>query len=104
MADLVLYGEAWLLPDPLEGRGAFGLNGNLDVGAWTLEAAYLPLGGSSLKGDADSGVGAQLLKKHQAGALAPRPALLGQFAWPLGEAGDMSISLLSSTFLDPDAV
>jgi hypothetical protein len=47
VADLILYGEAWLLPDSLEGRGALGLSGNLDAGAWTLEAAYLPPGEST---------------------------------------------------------
>ena len=104
VADLVLYGEAWLLPDSLEGRGALGLSGNLNAGAWTLEAAYLPPGESNLKGDANSGVVPQQLKAHQVAALAPRPALLGQLAWPLGEAGEMSVSLLGSTFLDPDAV
>lgn len=104
VADLVLYGEAWLLTDPLEGRGALGLNGNLDAGTWTLEAAYLPPGESNLKGDVDAEVGEQQLKGYQADALAPRPALLSQVAWPFGEAGDMSVLLFGSAFLDPDAV
>ncbi|WMT57152.1 hypothetical protein [Truepera radiovictrix] len=36
----VLYGEAWLLTQPLEARGALGASGYLGARLWTLEAAY----------------------------------------------------------------
>lgn len=104
IADLVLYGEAWLLTDPLEGRGGLGLSGNLDAGAWTLEAAYFPPGASNLKGDTDAEVGTQQASAYRTDALIPRPALLGQLAWPLGDAGDTSVLLFGSVFLDADAV
>lgn len=104
VAELVLYGEAWLLTNPFEGRGALGLSGNLDAAAWTLEAAYLPPGEGNLKNDAEAEVGAQQADAGQTDPLEPRPALLGQLAWPLGDAGDMSVSLFGSMFLDPDAV
>jgi hypothetical protein len=101
VGDLVLYGEAWLLTDPLEGRGALGLNGYLDVLSWTLEAAYLSPGEGALKDDPDAepGVAAlQVLNQE------PRPALLAQLALPLGEAGDMSLSASGGAFFDADAV
>ncbi len=46
VAGLVLYGEGWLLLNPLETRYALGLSGSLDEGLWTLEGGYattLPL-------------------------------------------------------------
>ena len=49
IVDLVLYGEAWLLTNPLDGRSAVELSGYLDTGSWTLEAAHLPPGDESLK-------------------------------------------------------
>lgn len=104
VGDLVLYGEAWLLTDPLEGRGAAGVSGYLDAGSWTLEAAYLPPGDSSLKDNPDADTGTQRLAAAQVFSVAPRPALLGQLAWPLGDAGDRSVALFGGTFFDPDAV
>ncbi len=102
VAELVLYGEAWLLSDPLGGRGAVGLSGYLDVGTWTLEAAYLSPGEASLKDDSDAET--QRLSPAQADPSGARPAVLGQIAWPLGEAGDRSVSFFGGTFFDPDAV
>lgn len=104
VADLVLYGEAWLLTEPLEGRGAVGLSGNLDTGSWTLEAAYLPPGEGTLKDDPDAEIAAQQVSTDRTGSPDPRPALLGQLAWPLGDAGDMSLTLFGSALLDLDAV
>lgn len=40
LGDTVLYGEAWLLTNPLEARGALGASGYLGDRLWTLEAAY----------------------------------------------------------------
>lgn len=102
VAELVLYGEAWLLTDPLDGRGAVGLSGYLDAGSWTLEAAYLSPGEASLKDDPDAEP--QRLSAAQADPSGTRPAVLGQLAWPLGDAGDSSVSFFGSTFFDPDAV
>ena len=69
---------------------------------WTLEAAYLSPGEANLKDEPDAGP--QRLGPAQAASPAARPALLGQVAWPLGDAGDSSVSVFSSTFFDPDAV
>ena len=101
VADVVVYGEAWLLSDSssanLSGRGALGLNGNLTSGTWTLEAAYLTPGDASLKDD-DVAPAQALL------AVNPRPAVLGQVALPLGDEGDKLLSLTGNAFFDPDAV
>lgn len=40
LGETVLYGEAWLLTNPLEARGALGASGYLGDRLWTLEAAY----------------------------------------------------------------
>ena len=102
VSDVVVYGEAWLLTDSsftdFSGRGALGLNGNLATGTWTLEAAYLTPSNTSLKDD-DDVAPAQLSPTAD-----PRPAVLGQVALPLGDEGDMSLSLTGNTFFDPDAV
>lgn len=42
VGDIVLYGESWLLTDPLEARAALGANGFVGDGSWTLEASYAP--------------------------------------------------------------
>ncbi len=98
VGSVVIYGEAWLLTDPLEGRGALGLNGNLLNGTWTLEAAYLTPGETSLKDD-DNVSPAQL-----SSAVDPRPGVLGQVTLPLGDEGDTNLSLNIDAFFDPDAV
>ena len=41
--DLVVYGEGWLLTDPIKARGALGVTGYLGDRLWTLEGAYAPL-------------------------------------------------------------
>lgn len=104
VADLVLYGEVWLLTDPVEGRGAVGLSGNLHTGSWTLEAAYFSPGERNLKDDSDAEIAARQVDMGQTGFTDPRPILLGQLAWPLGDAGDMSLTLFGNAALDPDAV
>ncbi len=102
VSDVVVYGEAWLLVDAgfndVSGRGALGLNGNLATGTWTLEAAYLAPGLTSLKDDDD-------FSPSQLSSTAdPRPAVLGQVTLPLGDEGDMSLSLTGNAFFDPDAL
>lgn len=102
VSDVVVYGEVWLLTDPeftnLSGRGALGLNGTLERGTWTLEAAYLTPGETSLKDDDD------LDPAQLSPAVKPRPAVLGQVALPLGDEGAMSLSLTGNAFFDADAV
>ena len=99
---VVVYGEAWLLSDAeftnVSARGALGFNGNLATGTWTLEAAYLAPGLTSLKDDDD------LTPAQLSSAVKPRPAVLGQIALPLGDEGDMSLSLTGNAFFDPDAL
>lgn len=101
VGDLVLYGEAWLLSSSfaeVSGRGAFGLNGNLKLGTWTLEAAYLTPGNASVK-DA-----AEVSPAQAAPTAEPRPAVFAQVALPLGDEGDQNLSLTGNTFFGPDAV
>lgn len=43
VAELVIYGEGWLLLEPLEARYALGLSGSLGEGVWTLEGGYASL-------------------------------------------------------------
>jgi len=43
VAELVIYGEGWLLLEPLEARYALGLSSSLGEGVWTLEGGYAGL-------------------------------------------------------------
>jgi hypothetical protein len=43
VGDTILYGEAWVLTNPTEARGALGASGYLGERLWTLEAAYAAL-------------------------------------------------------------
>lgn len=43
VAGLVIYGEGWLLLEPLEARYALGLSSRLGQGVWTLEGGYAGL-------------------------------------------------------------
>lgn len=43
VAELVIYGEGWLLLEPLEARYTLGLSGSLGEGVWTLEGGYAGL-------------------------------------------------------------
>ena len=43
LGDLVVYGEGWLLTDPVKARGALGVTGYLRDRLWTIEGAYAPL-------------------------------------------------------------
>lgn len=69
---LVLYGEAWLLTSPFDGRGALGLSGSLDNALWTLEAAYSP--------------------PLVAPEAAPLPQVAGQLNLPVGDAWSLDIN------------
>lgn len=86
LGDTVLYGEAWLLTGPWEGRGALGASGYLGEALWTAELAYAPL------------------------PLSPEsaaPQLLGQLGLPLGERGRFEASAglaLGSSALDSGAL
>ena len=51
VGDLVVYGEGWLLTDPLGARGALGVTGYLGDRLWTLEGAYAPLEPDALAPD-----------------------------------------------------
>ena len=77
---LVVYGEAWLLTDPIAARGALGVTGFVDEALWTAEVAFLP----------------------RAPGLDPRPALLG--AVDLQGAGQGDWRLAGAAFLDADAL
>ncbi len=77
---LVVYGEAWLLTDPIAARGALGVSGFVDEALWTAEVAYLP----------------------RAPGLGPRPALLG--AVDLQGAGQDDLRLAAVACLDADAL
>ena len=86
VGNLVLYGEAWLLTDPLDGRGALGLSGFLGNGLWTLEAAYAPLPTAP-----DTGA---------------FPQLAGQLNLPLDDSGSLEIGVgtgLIDSVLNPDS-
>lgn len=77
---LVLYGEAWAITSPFEGRYALGLSGALGDGVWTLEggyAAYLP-------------------------GTPTRNLVIGQYALPQGEASSWNFT--GGLFFDPDAI
>ena len=51
VGDLVVYGEGWLLTDPVNARGALGVTGYLGDRLWTLEGAYAPLEPDALAPD-----------------------------------------------------
>lgn len=71
VGDLVLYGEAWVLTGPWDGRGALGLSGFAGDALWTVEAAYAPA---------------------RAGGDVALPQLLGQVGWPLDEALSLELA------------
>ena len=60
VGDLVLYGEGWLLSDPLRGRGAVGLSGFWGDALWTLEGAFAPTTASGFEARAFPQFGGQL--------------------------------------------
>ena len=51
VGDLVVYGEGWLLTNPVNARGALGVTGFLGARLWTLEGAYAPLEPDALAPD-----------------------------------------------------
>lgn len=74
---LVVYGETWLLLEPLEARYALGLSGSLGDGVWTLEGGY-----------------ASFLP-----TLSPQHFLAGQ--WVLPQSEDRRWSLIAYVFFEP---
>lgn len=77
VAELVIYGEGWLLLEPLEARYALGLSGSLGEGVWTLEGGY-----------------ASFLPR-----LSPQHFLAGQ--WVLPQSEDSRWSLVAYLFFEP---
>ena len=83
IGDIVLYGEAWLLTDPWDGRGALGLSGYWGDLLYTAEVAYAA---DPLDSDLNLDDGAL-------GEVAnPYPQLLGQFSLPQGDAGTVELN------------
>lgn len=86
VADVVLYGEGWLLTDPWRGRGALGASGYLGDALWTAEAAFAPPSGAA--------------------AAAAAPQLLGQLSVPAGDAASVQLfagAALTDSLLTPGA-
>lgn len=84
VGDIVLYGEAWLLSEPWDGRGALGLSGYWGDLLWTTEVAYAadPL-------DSDLNLDEGALND----VANPYPQLLGQFSLPQGDAGTIELNV-----------
>ncbi len=90
---LVVYGEAWLLSEPLEARAVAGATGTWSDGGWTIEVGYLPPGGG-------------LVVTVDAGAVPTppsRPTVTGQGSWALDAYGDRSLAVTVSADHDVDA-
>lgn len=86
LRDIVLYGEAWLLADPWDGRGVFGLSGFWGDALWTTELAYAP---NPLTGNSDAFL-----------------QVLGQVTLPQGDNGNWDLNLglgLTDSRLRPDS-
>ncbi len=86
LGDIVVYGEAWLLSNPWDGRGALGASGFWDDLLWTVEAAYAadPL---------DTAIETELDFEGAFLNLAnPYPQLLGQLSLPVGDAGNLDLN------------
>ena len=98
IGDIVLYGEAWLLSEPWDGRGAVGLSGYWGDLLWTGELAYAadPL-------DSDLNLDESTLND----VANPYPQLLGQFSLPRGDTGtvelNVSLGLKDSVLRDSGA-
>jgi hypothetical protein len=91
---LVVYGEVWVLSDPLEARAVLGAAGTWSDGGWTVEAGYLPPGGGLVlrMGDPPTPLPTP----------ASRPTVNGQWAWTLDPYGDRSVALSAGADLDLD--
>ncbi len=86
VGDIVVYGEAWLLANPWDGRGALGASGFWGDLLWTLEAAYAadPL---------DTATGTELdFEETLLNTAKPYPQLLGQLSSPVGGAGNLDLN------------
>lgn len=88
IGDIVVYGEAWLLTNPWDGRGALGLSGFAGDLLWTLEAAYAadPLEPTSLDPDPNPN---EPTLPNLANAY---PQLSGQFSLPVGDGGSVELN------------
>ena len=83
--DIVVYGEAWLLTDPWDGRGALGASGFWGDLLWTAEASYAA---DPLDTKAEWDLEGTLLKVAN-----PYPQLLGQLSLPVGDAGNLDLNV-----------
>ena len=99
VGDIVLYGEAWLLTDPLDGRGALGLSGYWGDLLWTGEVAYAA-------DPVDSDLDLDDLNLNEAANAYPQ--LLGQLSLPQGDAGswelNASLGLIDSVVEDSNTL
>ena len=85
VGDIVVYGEAWLLTDPWDGRGAVGASGFAGDLLWTAELAYAadPLE-TTFRLDPDSTAPPNVLNPAKA-----YPQLSGRLSLPVGDAGSL---------------
>ena len=86
VGDIVVYGEAWLLANPWDGRGALGASGFIGDLLWTLEAAYAadPL---------DTATETELdFEETLLNTANPYPQLLGQLSLPVGDEGNLDLN------------
>lgn len=91
---LVVYGEAWLLSDPLEARAVLGATGTWSDGGWTVEVGYFPPGGDLVAVGGDPPTPLPSPASH--------PTVTGQWAWTLDAFGDRSVAFTASADLDVD--
>ena len=84
VGDVVVYGEAWLLTNPWDGRGALGASGFWGDLLWTVEAAYAadPL---YTETELD-------FEETRLNLANPYPQLLGQLSLPVGDAGNLDLN------------
>ncbi|CAN5895288.1 hypothetical protein BH24DEI2_BH24DEI2_04780 [soil metagenome] len=82
VGDVVVYGEAWLLTNPWDGRGALGASGFWGDLLWTVEAAYAA---DAVETVADTNGTFKAARAYQ--------QLLGQLSLPQGEAGNLDLNV-----------
>ena len=100
VGDIVVYGEAWLLTNPWDGRGALGASGFVGDLLWTLEAAY-----AADPFDTEAELNFEETRLNVAN---PYPRVLGQLSLPVGDAGNLdlnaSLSLVDSVLGNSSAL
>ena len=86
VGDVVVYGEAWLLTNPWDGRGALGASGFWGNLLWTAEVAYAA---DLLDTATETELDFEETLFNVANAY---PQLLGQFSLPVGDAGNLDLN------------